>query len=103
MRSLVLSFSLFFVLQARAQKLDHLIYRCDELHWECVDAATFQSCRDQRIRDSKAGKRILSCAEFERLPSVRACDQRLLFLVTHNHGTRFCLGTGLREKTRFSQ
>jgi hypothetical protein len=78
---------------------DHLIYRCDEGHWECVNEAEFRNCRESRDKEIKEEKKDLSCAEFEHHPSLKGCEQRILFLTTHNFGTRFCLNDSFRKKS----
>lgn len=91
-------FLFLYVDEAFSQSLEHLIYRCDELHWECVNALEFKNCSETRIQEIGAHKRDLSCADFERFPSQRGCEQRVLFLTTHNFGTRFCLNDSVKEK-----
>lgn len=91
--------SLFLsVAELRAQALDHLIYRCDELHWECVSLTDYRICKEVRDSEILNEKKDLSCAEFEKFPSVRACEQRILFLTTHNFGSRFCLNDAAKAK-----
>lgn len=80
-----------------AQTRDHLVYRCEDLHWECVSKAEYKLCREARNEDILKNLKSLSCAEFDQFPSVRGCEQRILYLTTHNFGTRFCLHPAIKE------
>ena len=89
---------MFMVLNTHAETRDHLIYRCDELHWECVEPLDYKTCKETRDQEVLVGVKNLSCAEFEKFPSARGCEQRVLYLTTHNFGTRFCMNDVFKEK-----
>jgi hypothetical protein len=77
----------------------YLIYDCKEKHWTCVVEENFKECGEKRTRDLASAEVVThSCAPIGLFPTKRSCFQRQLFMVTHNHGARFCLKDNWKEK-----
>lgn len=68
-----------------------LIYDCDQKHWVCVLESYYKDCQEKRHRDAEHGTFYHSCAPIGKFPTKKSCFQRILFLTTHHHGTRFCI------------
>lgn len=70
----------------------YLIYDCKEKHWTCVMGVYYEQCAEKRNADlSQLENPYHSCAPVEVFPNKKSCFQRQLYLVTHNHGARFCI------------
>jgi hypothetical protein len=74
-----------------------LIYNCEELRWVCVTESLFSSCHENRRSDSSK-KPSHSCAPIGEFPTKESCFQRQLFMVSQNHGKRFCVRDDWKEK-----
>jgi hypothetical protein len=75
-----------------------LIYDCQEGHWTCVLESYYKDCEEKRAKDVHEKKLELSCAPIGELPNKKSCFQKQLFLVSQNHGTRFCIGDDWKQK-----
>lgn len=76
-----------------------LIYDCQQRHWACVSEENFKECTSLREDDLlNQGPYIHSCSPLGQFPTVRSCNQRILFLTTHQHGQRFCVKEEWRSK-----
>jgi hypothetical protein len=69
----------------------YLIYDCQERHWTCVTEPFYQICQEERSRDVAAEGVYHSCAPIGALPTKKSCFQRQLFMLSQNHGQRFCV------------
>lgn len=76
----------------------HLIYDCEEGHWVCVREPFYKECEELRAQGLLKQAARLKCAPIGAMASKRACYQRVLFLTTHNHGTRFCINDKWKNK-----
>ena len=76
----------------------YLIYDCEEKHWTCVLESYYKACQDSRAEDLKLNKTSVRCAPFGSYPTKKSCFQHQLFMVSHNHGTRFCVGDVVKQK-----
>lgn len=77
-----------------------LIYNCENKHWACVSRSDYNDCEKRREKDHEnLESPFHSCAIFTEFPRKKSCSQRILFLTTHNHGTRFCLKDSWKLKT----
>ncbi len=77
----------------------YLIYDCEERHWVCVSEENFNECQSLRNDDSKKFESYIhSCSPFGHFPTIESCNQRILFLTTHQHGQRFCVKEEWRSK-----
>ena len=69
-----------------------LIYDCEDHHWVCVLESYYKACEEKRSLDLERSEALLhSCAPIGEFPNKWSCFQRQLFLVTHEHGNRFCV------------
>jgi hypothetical protein len=76
-----------------------LIYDCVEKHWVCVLEEYSKDCHEKRLKDLESrDSPIYSCAPIGVFPNKRSCFQRMLFMITHNHGTRFCIKSEWKQK-----
>src|SRR5690606_37873614 len=75
----------------------YLIYDCASKHWACVGETYYKECQDKRRSDQAIESYYHSCAPLGVFPTKKSCFQRQLFLVTHNHGYRFCIKDGWKE------
>jgi hypothetical protein len=76
----------------------YLIYDCAAKHWACVDESHYKECQDKRRSDQAVESFYHSCAPLGIFPTKKSCFQRQSFLVTHNHGYRFCIKDGWKDK-----
>ena len=75
-----------------------LIYDCIEKHYTCVLESYFNDCQKKRDEDLHFKKLELSCAPITQLPNKKSCFQKQLFMVSQNHGVRFCVGPDWKQK-----
>lgn len=75
-----------------------LIYDCIEKHYTCVLESYFKECSDKRAKDAHERKEMLSCAPISKHLNKKSCFQSQLFLVSQNHGTKFCVGEDWKQK-----
>jgi hypothetical protein len=75
-----------------------LIYDCEAGHYVCVLAEYHKDCEDQRAKAIHEKKLEMGCAPIAELPNKKSCFQKQLFLVSQNHGTRFCTGPDWKQK-----
>ncbi len=68
-----------------------LIYDCKEKHWVCVTGPYFKECEEKRLAEAGLTGTHHSCAAVGEFPTKKSCFQRLLFMTTHQHGSRFCI------------
>jgi hypothetical protein len=77
-----------------------LIYNCEKKHWACVSEENFKDCEKSRQNDFKNIENpIHTCATLNVFSRKASCEQRILFMTTHNHGTRFCIKDSWKLKT----
>lgn len=77
----------------------YLVYDCSRKHWACVSEENFNDCKFQRNEDLEYREKLThSCSPISLFPSFQSCNQRKLFLTTHNHGQRFCVKEEWRSK-----
>lgn len=77
----------------------YLIYDCKEKHWVCVMESFYKECKEKRSRDIASTNDVYhSCAPIGLFPTKKSCFQRQLFMVTHNHGSRFCVKDKWKSK-----
>ena len=76
----------------------YLIYDCEAKHWACVGEVYYKECQDKRRSDQSFESYYHSCAPLGAFPTKKSCFQRQQFLITHNHGYRFCIKDGWKEK-----
>ncbi len=69
----------------------YLIYDCKAESWVCVLKEDHDDCTVKRDEDLFKGKKKLSCAPLSLFPTKKSCFQRQLYLVSQNHGSRFCM------------
>lgn len=75
-----------------------LIYDCEEKHWTCVLESYYKTCEEKRAKDLHDKKVNVRCAPIGALPNKKSCFQRQLFMVSQNHGDKFCVGTDWKQK-----
>jgi len=75
-----------------------LIYNCKDQHYVCVMADSNKDCEDQRAQAIHEKKLEMDCAPVAEFPNKKSCFQQQLFLVSQNHGTRFCIGPDWKTK-----
>jgi len=75
-----------------------LIYDCIEKHYTCVLESYYKECAEKREKDLQLRKLALSCAPLTELPNKKSCFQKQLFMVSQNHGTKFCVGDEWKQK-----
>ncbi len=75
-----------------------LIYDCIEKHYTCVLEEYYKSCGERRAKDIHERKELLSCAPITQMLNKKSCFQKQLFMVSQNHGTKFCVGDDWKQK-----
>jgi hypothetical protein len=75
-----------------------LIYDCIEKHYTCVLEEYYKECGEKRAKDVHERKEMLSCAPISEHLNKKSCFQKQLFIVSQNHGTRFCVGEEWKQK-----
>ncbi len=75
-----------------------LIYDCVEKHYVCVLEEYYKECGEKRAKDVHERKEMLSCAPISEHLNKKSCFQKQLFIVSQNHGTRFCVGEEWKQK-----
>ncbi len=75
-----------------------LIYDCVEKHFTCVMESYYKECGEKRAKDIHERKLDLSCAPIAEHLNKKSCFQKQLFMVSQNHGTRFCIGDDWKQK-----
>lgn len=75
-----------------------LIYDCQEKHWVCVLESYYKECGKKRLKDGTDKRTHHSCAPIGEFPTKKSCFQRMLYMTTHNHGTRFCVKDEWKNK-----
>lgn len=76
----------------------YLIYDCQAKHYVCVLENYYKDCETLRAQNIHERKLDLGCAPLGMLPNKKSCFQKQLFLVSQNHGTRFCIGEEWKQK-----
>jgi hypothetical protein len=76
----------------------YLIYDCEAKHWACIGESDYKDCQERRRDDKNVGSYYHSCAPLGIFPTKKSCFQRQSFLITHNHGYRFCIKDGWKDK-----
>lgn len=75
-----------------------LIYDCKDKHYVCVLESYFKECGESRAKDIHDRKLELSCAPISEHLNKKSCFQKQLFMVSQNHGTKFCVGDDWKQK-----
>ena len=75
-----------------------LIYDCVDKHYTCVLESYFKECVDSRSKDIHDKKVELSCAPIAEHLNKKSCFQKQLFMVSQNHGNKFCVGNDWKTK-----
>lgn len=75
-----------------------LIYDCEDKHFVCVMAEYNKDCEEKRAQAAHEKKLDMGCAPIAELPNKKSCFQQQLFLISQNHGTRFCTGPDWKTK-----
>ena len=76
----------------------HLIYDCEAGHYVCVLESYYKECDEKRNKDLHDKKVNLSCASIATLPNKKSCFQKQLFMVSQNHGNKFCVHPDWKQK-----
>lgn len=76
-----------------------LIYDCLDKHYVCVLESYFNDCAEAREKDIHNKELKMSCAPISKHLNKKSCFQKQLFMVSQNHGNRFCVGEDWKQRS----
>lgn len=75
-----------------------LIYDCVDKHYVCVLESYNKECGETRAKNIHERQLNLGCAPISEHLNKKSCFQKQLFMVSQNHGTKFCVGEDWKQK-----
>ncbi len=70
---------------------EYLIFDCEDRHFACVNALSFDLCKDWRKEDLKKYRSKLRCAHLKKFFSQEACFQEQMKQIHESKFKLFCL------------